>query len=319
MITKRIRLLNTEEALLVLGPQDVYLREMEKEFKISINISHNESDSGLVLLLTGKTRDVDRAIHRINSVLSRYYETKKEKDNTDNMQVFEEITHDDVIYRTEFGEIIKPKTSNQKRYVKLMEENDIVIAIGPAGTGKTFIATAVALRFLKEKLVRKIVVTRPIVESGERLGFLPGDIDEKVNPYLKPVYDNFYNLLGPEKFQIYKEEQIIESLPLAYMRGRTLENAFIILDEAQNTTILQMKMFLTRMGLNSKIVITGDITQIDLKEKHTSGLLTLLKILKNIKEIKIIHLNKTDIVRHPIVSKIVDAYEEWEKNEAHHQ
>ncbi|MGC8867837.1 MAG: PhoH family protein, partial [Elusimicrobiales bacterium] len=258
MITKRIRLLNTEEALLVLGPQDVYLREMEKEFKISINISHNESDSGLVLLLSGKTRDVDRAIHRINSVLSRYYETKKEKDNTDNMQVFEEITHDDVIYRTEFGEIIKPKTSNQKRYVKLMEENDIVIAIGPAGTGKTFIATAVALKFLKEKLVRKIVVTRPIVESGERLGFLPGDIDEKVNPYLKPVYDNFYNLLGPEKFQIYKEEQIIESLPLAYMRGRTLENAFIILDEAQNTTILQMKMFLTRMGLNSKIVITGD-------------------------------------------------------------
>ncbi len=314
MIVKRIKLSNTEEALFILGPQDIYLREMEKEFKVSINVFHDESDSGVSLLIKGKTRDVDRSIKRINSILSRYYETKKETTNDTTQKTTPDLqTYEDVIYRTDFGEVVKPKTPNQKRYVKLIEENDIVIAIGPAGTGKTFLATAVALKFLKEKLVRKIVVTRPIVESGEKLGFLPGDIDEKVNPYLRPVYDNFYNLLGPEKFQIYREEEIIETLPLAYMRGRTLENAFVILDEAQNTTTMQMKMFLTRMGLNSKIVITGDITQIDLREKHTSGLLTSLKILKNIDEIKIIQLDNSDIVRHPLVSKIIDAYEKWEK------
>ena len=191
--------------------------------------------------------------------------------------------------------------------------NDIVIAIGPAGTGKTFLAATIALKMLKEKRIKKIVVTRPIVEAGEHLGFLPGDIDNKVDPYLKPVYDVFYMLLGPEKFHIYREEDIIETVPLAYMRGRTLENSFIILDEAQNTTTSQMKMFLTRMGFNSKIVITGDITQIDLKEKATSGLLTSLEILKEIDEIKIIHLTNDDIIRHPLITKIINAYKKWEE------
>lgn len=313
MITKKIKLRDTEESLYVLGPQDIYLREMEREFNVSIAVSYDELDSGIVLIIKGKARNVDKALNRINNVISRYLEIKKE--NLKDTQPIEQKMENDteIVYKTDFGEVIKPKTENQKRYVKTILENDIVIAVGPAGTGKTFLATAVALRLLKEKVIRKIVVTRPIVESGERLGFLPGDIEEKVNPYLRPIYDNFYNLLGPEKFQIYKDEEIIETLPLAYMRGRTLENSFIILDEAQNTTTLQMKMFLTRMGLNSKIVITGDITQIDLKERHLSGLLTSLEILKSISEIKIIKLDNSDIVRHPLVSKIIDAYEEWEK------
>lgn len=314
MISKKIKLSDIEQSLYVLGPQDIYLREMEKEFKVSININYDENDSGIILNIRGKTRNVDKTIHRINQILAKYYELKKNILSQENSVIPHlDDTDKDTVYRTEFGEVIKPKTENQKTYIKLISENDIVIAIGPAGTGKTFLATAVALKFLKEKLVKKIVVTRPIVESGERLGFLPGDIDEKVNPYLKPVYDNFYNLLGPEKFQIYREEEIIETLPLAYMRGRTLESSFIILDEAQNTTTLQMKMFLTRMGMNSKIVITGDITQIDLKEKHLSGLLTSLEILKSIEEIKIIKFDNSDIVRHPLVSKIIDAYEEWEE------
>lgn len=317
MISKRIKLSDTEEALYVLGPQDVYLREMEKEFRVSINVGYDENDTGIILNIKGKARNVEKAIARINQVLARYLELKKHTptQQTTPTTLAEDEDKNEIIYKTDFGEIIKPKTENQRRYIKLIYENDIVIAIGPAGTGKTFLATAVALRFLKEKLVRKIVVTRPIVESGEKLGFLPGDIEEKVNPYLRPIYDNFYNLLGPEKFQIYREEEIIETLPLAYMRGRTLENSFIILDEAQNTTTLQMKMFLTRMGMNSKIVITGDITQIDLKEKHLSGLVTSLEILKPIEEIKIIRFDNSDIVRHPLVSKIIDAYEEWEEKE----
>lgn len=313
MITKKIKLKDTEQSLYVLGPQDIYLREMEKEFNVSISISYDETDDGIVLVIKGKTRNVDKAVNRINSIISRYLEIKKENYKNVSEEQITEKEDGDVIYKTDFGEIIKPKTENQRKYVKTILENDIVIAVGPAGTGKTFLATAVALRLLKEKVIRKIVVTRPIVESGERLGFLPGDIEEKVNPYLRPIYDNFYNLLGPEKFQIYKDEEIIETLPLAYMRGRTLEHSFIILDEAQNTTTLQMKMFLTRMGLNSKIVITGDITQIDLKERHLSGLLTSLEILKGVSEIKIIKLDNSDIVRHPLVSKIIDAYEEWEK------
>ncbi|MCX7905126.1 MAG: PhoH family protein [Elusimicrobiales bacterium] len=316
MICKNIKIIDLEQALYVLGPQDIYLKEIEREFKVSINIIHDETDGGLILKIKGKTRNVDKAINRINQIISKYFEIKKtshiQQKKEEHLEYHSE-NDSEIIYKTDFGEIIKPKTENQKNYIKMIHNNDIVIAVGPAGTGKTFLATAVALKFLKDKLVKKIVVTRPIVESGERLGFLPGDIDEKVNPYLKPIYDNFYNLLGPERFQIYKDEEIIETLPLAYMRGRTLENSFIILDEAQNTTTLQMKMFLTRMGMNSKIVITGDITQIDLKERHSSGLLTSLEILKSIEEIKIIKFDNSDIVRHPLVSKIIEAYEKWEK------
>ncbi|MEF3279448.1 MAG: PhoH family protein [Elusimicrobiota bacterium] len=311
-MSKQIYIKNTSDLLLILGPQDIYLREMEKEFKVKIFVDNRNNSEEAFLTIKGKLRNVNKAENRIKGILERYYE--KENTLTNNNDFEKQITEEQgVVYCSEFGEKIKPKTPNQKFYVESIYDNDIVISIGPAGTGKTFLATAVALRFLKDKKVKKIVVTRPIVEVGEKLGFLPGDIDNKVNPYLKPVYDNFYNLLGPEKFQIYKDEEIIETLPLAYMRGRTLNNSFIILDEAQNTTTLQMKMFLTRMGMNSKIVITGDITQIDLKESSVSGLITSMEILKEIKEIKIVKLDNSDIIRHPLVSKIVDAYQAWEK------
>ncbi len=317
MITKKFILKNNEEALQILGPQDIYLRELEKEYRVSIFVTHSENES-ITLTIKGKARSVDKTINMLNYMLKKYYDCRNigkelSEENLDELESNEK----GILYKTDYGEVIKPKTKNQEIYVKTIIENDIVIAVGPAGTGKTFLAATVALKFLNEKKIKKIVVTRPIVESGEKLGFLPGDIDDKVNPYLKPVYDTFYNLLGPERFHIYKEEEIIETVPLAYMRGRTLENAFIILDEAQNTTTSQMKMFLTRMGNNSKIVITGDLTQIDIKET-TSGLLTSLEILKGIKEIKVIKLEKSDIVRHPLVSKIIEAYEKWEKHETKH-
>ncbi|HPO95449.1 MAG TPA: PhoH family protein [Elusimicrobiales bacterium] len=315
MITKKFYLKNNDEVIKILGPQDIYLKEMEKEFKVSIFVNHNKENESASLTIKGKQRNVDKTVNMLEYMLKKYYEKilKPAEDQEQKRQEEEEKLDKNSIYRTEFGEIIKAKTENQKNYIKTILENDIVISIGPAGTGKTFLASTVALKLLKEKKIRKIVVTRPIVESGERLGFLPGDIDDKVNPYLRPVYDTFYNLLGPEKFQIYKEEEIIETVPLAYMRGRTLENSFIILDEAQNTTTAQMKMFLTRMGNNSKIVITGDITQIDIKEKEISGLITSMEILKEIKEIKVVKLDTSDIVRHPLVAKIVTAYEKWEE------
>lgn len=315
MITKKFYLKNNDEVIKILGPQDIYLKEMEKEFKVSIFVNHNKENESASLTIKGKQRNVDKTVNMLEYMLKKYYEKilKPAEAEEQKRQEEEEKLDKNSIYKTEFGEIIKAKTENQKNYIKTILENDIVISIGPAGTGKTFLASTVALKLLKEKKIRKIVVTRPIVESGERLGFLPGDIDDKVNPYLRPVYDTFYNLLGPEKFQIYKEEEIIETVPLAYMRGRTLENSFIILDEAQNTTTAQMKMFLTRMGNNSKIVITGDITQIDIKEKEISGLITSMEILKEIKEIKIVKLDTSDIVRHPLVAKIVNAYEKWEE------
>lgn len=314
MITKKFYLKNNDEVIKILGPQDIYLKEMEREFKVSIFVNHNKENESASLTIKGKQRNVDKTVNMLEYMLKKYYEKiLKPAEAEEQKREEEEKLDKNSIYKTEFGEIIKAKTENQKNYIKTILENDIVISIGPAGTGKTFLASTVALKLLKEKKIRKIVVTRPIVESGERLGFLPGDIDDKVNPYLRPVYDTFYNLLGPEKFQIYKEEEIIETVPLAYMRGRTLENSFIILDEAQNTTTAQMKMFLTRMGNNSKIVITGDITQIDIKEKEISGLITSMEILKEIKEIKVIKLDTSDIVRHPLVAKIVNAYEKWEE------
>jgi phosphate starvation-inducible PhoH-like protein len=314
MITRKIILKDINETLIVLGPQDIYLRELEKDFGVKIYVEQLPNSTSLII--KGKQRSVSKTISRIESVLKKYYEMTN---HSNKIEEESEITNtkddSDTIYTTEVGEKIKPKTENQKNYVKKMLENDIVIAIGPAGTGKTFLAATVGLKLLKEKRIKKIVITRPIVEAGEHLGFLPGDIESKVNPYLKPVYDVFYNLLGPEKFHIYREEDIIETVPLAYMRGRTLEDSFIILDEAQNTTTVQMKMFLTRMGFNSKIVVTGDITQIDLKEKNTSGLITSIEILKDIEEIKIVVLTNEDIIRHPIITKIIDAYKKWEDNQ----
>ena len=220
-----------------------------------------------------------------------------------------EITDKDVLVHGKNGVVIKARTINQQRIVDSFIENDMIFAIGPAGTGKTYTAVALAVRALKNKEVKKIILTRPAVEAGENLGFLPGDLKDKLDPYLQPLYDALKDMIPSQKLYSYMEEGVIEVAPLAFMRGRTLENAFAILDEAQNSTENQMKMFLTRMGKSSKFVITGDLTQIDLPRNQASGLIHATKLLKNIKGVDFIMLDERDIVRHKLVSKIVEAYD----------
>ncbi|AFS78824.1 phosphate starvation inducible protein, PhoH-like protein [Gottschalkia acidurici 9a] len=222
---------------------------------------------------------------------------------------------DDTICITATGKTLKPKTLGQKRYVNAIRQNDIVFGIGPAGTGKTYLAMAMAVTAFKNKKVDRIILTRPAVEAGESLGFLPGDLKEKVDPYLRPLYDALFDILGTETYSKYIERGLIEVAPLAYMRGRTLDSSFIILDEAQNTTNEQMKMFLTRLGFGSKAIVTGDITQIDLPRGKTSGLKNIQNILGNVDGIEFIHLDKRDVVRHQLVQRIIEAYEKHEKRE----
>lgn len=223
---------------------------------------------------------------------------------------------DDIICRTVMGKPVKPKTLGQKKYVDEIREKMIVFGIGPAGTGKTYLAMAMAITALKNNEVNKIILTRPAIEAGENLGFLPGDLQSKVDPYLRPLYDALYQIMGAESFIANSEKGIIEVAPLAYMRGRTLDNAFIILDEAQNTTPAQMKMFLTRIGFGSKVIVTGDRTQKDLPKDVVSGLEIALKVLKDVKEISFVFLDNNDVVRHPLVQKIVKAYEDYDNKMA---
>ncbi|TDW25478.1 phosphate starvation-inducible PhoH-like protein [Breznakia blatticola] len=225
-----------------------------------------------------------------------------------------EKIHKEVINRTNDGKIIYPKTLGQSYLFKCMREKDIVFATGVAGTGKTYLAVMYAVSLLKKNDVEKIILTRPAVEAGESLGFLPGDLKEKVDPYLTPLYDALNDALGADSVQRLIDKGVIEIAPLAYMRGRTLNNAFIILDEAQNSTKSQMKMFLTRMGFNSKVVVTGDVTQIDLIKKHDSGLLSARQVLQNIEDIAFVELTSADVVRNPLVQKIIDAYEKFDEN-----
>ncbi|MBP5618376.1 MAG: PhoH family protein, partial [Clostridia bacterium] len=210
---------------------------------------------------------------------------------------------------TTSGKPVKPKTLGQKNYVELIAKHTIVFGVGPAGTGKTYLAVAMAVAAFRDKRVQRIILTRPAVEAGEKLGFLPGDLQSKVDPYLRPLYDALFDMLGAESFQRYQERGSIEVAPLAYMRGRTLDDSFIILDEAQNTTPEQMKMFLTRLGFGSRIVVTGDVTQIDLPDGKKSGLIDAMRVLKNVEDIAIIRLNEKDVVRHQLVQRIVKAYE----------
>lgn len=223
-----------------------------------------------------------------------------------------ELLKDTLVY-TSMGKPIRAKTLGQKRYIDNINNNDIVFGIGPAGTGKTYLAMAAAVRAFKAKEVNRIILTRPAVEAGENLGFLPGDLQNKVDPYLRPLYDALFEILGHDTYNNLFEKGLIEVAPLAYMRGRTLDSAFVILDEAQNTTNEQMKMFLTRLGYGSKAIVTGDVTQIDLPRGKQSGLKTVLKILDGVKGIGITYLNKNDIVRHALVQRIIDAYEKYEK------
>jgi len=273
---------------------------------------------GNEIRIQGSTPEILKINEILNSLLDHYHKFGKvTNDNVVSYLQDEENSlnsnEDDILLYGTRGNVIKPKTANQKTLVKSSQENDLVFAIGPAGTGKTYIAVALAVKALKDKEVKKIIITRPAVEAGENLGFLPGDLKEKIDPYLRPIYDALDDMIPPEKLKFYLENRVVEIAPLAYMRGRTLHHAFILLDEAQNTTPMQMKMFLTRMGPNSKVIVTGDQSQVDLPKNQKSGLAESLQILKNVKGIGFVQLDVKDVVRHRLVREIITAYEENEK------
>ncbi len=293
--------------------------EIKKRLSVDLRMERNGGGEKIVII--GDKSDVEFAKNFFLNI-SNLFENGEKIEVDDFLTILNSIPNDDKSklqtiskdsFLTPFNrKRVKPKTFNQYHYIEAMKKNDIVFSIGPAGTGKTYLAMAFALSCLSKKLVKRIILTRPVVEAGEKLGFLPGDIPQKVNPYLRPLYDAIFDLLDPEKAKNFLEDEIIEIAPLAYMRGRTLNDAFVILDEAQNTTYEQMKMFLTRFGIGSKAVITGDITQIDLPSKIRSGLVEAIKILKKIKGIEIVYFTDKDVVRHKLVREIIKAYEEHE-------
>ena len=306
---KKIKLLNKDEIYTILGVQDRNLKALEKEFKITVTISYDDENGDAELSLNGLHSRVDKAYAKIQKNLDILRVPPAPNASAEEKVPFA----GGVVFRPAHASPVKLRTQNQNEYIKLIWDRDLIICTGPAGTGKTFLAAACALRALQLGMTGKIVVTRPIVEAGEKLGFLPGDINEKVDPYLRPVYDAFQAMLGAERFNALRDAAVIEIVPLAYMRGRTLENAFIILDEAQNASPEQIKMFLTRMGLNSKIIVTGDITQIDLPSSKQSGLISVKKILGKVPQIGFFEFENADIVRHPLVKEIIQAYDKWEK------
>jgi len=300
-----------------LGQHDENLRIVEERFPVQLLVKDKEiviqgPDEDVVVLVTklvGEMIKIARKGHALRRAEMTYaLNVFSEKGQTDLLSLYE-----DVICMTYRGKPIRPKTEGQKRYVDAIRKNDVVFGIGPAGTGKTYLAVALAVAALKEGAITRIVLVRPAVEAGESLGYLPGDLREKVEPYLRPLYDAFYEMFSPERFMKYVEKKVIEIAPLAYMRGRTLNDSFIILDEAQNTTPEQMKMFLTRLGFSSKAVITGDITQIDLPTGKESGLKIVQNVLQGISGIDFVFLDRSDVVRHEIVQKIVQAYEKYEQ------
>ena len=301
-----------EDIIAVFGSFDENIKHIEEEIQVSI------VNRGTDLKITGDEENVDRAVRTLEGLLTlaskgetideqrvRYLITLVREGNDGQI---DQITKD-VVCITAKGKPIKAKTAGQQTYMKAIQNNTVTIGVGPAGTGKTYLAVAAAVAAFRERTVNRIILTRPAVEAGERLGFLPGDLQNKVDPYLRPLYDALYDMLGPETFQKYQERGSIEVAPLAYMRGRTLDDSFIILDEAQNTTREQMKMFLTRLGFGSKIVITGDVTQIDLPEDKVSGLKDAIQILEGVKDIAICKLTSADVVRHALVQQIINAYE----------
>jgi len=301
------------EPIMLLGVNDANLKVVLHHFTPSIMVRGN------TIKISGEKAEVDK----VEDVITEMVYTLKNKGSLDEQDVETLIRleksgemerHDEgldsVILFTK-SDVIKPRTQGQKLYWKKARDNDIVFAIGPAGTGKTYMAVAMAVAAFKNREVSKIVLCRPAVEAGESLGFLPGDLKEKVDPYLTPLYDALYEMLPVEKLRVLMDQKIIEIVPLAYMRGRTLNSAFVILDEAQNTTPLQMKMFLTRLGVNSRAIITGDVTQIDLPEHQESGLIQCQKILGNVEGIQFVNLTDRDVVRHRLVKDIIRAYEEF--------
>jgi len=308
---RKFTLKNWEEIMLVLGVQDEGLRALERRLKVQVFVRHHPETESADLTLKGSPAAAERALRLLRETLEEFYDARLAPE--EGRQPEPERLPEGALYKTHYGEILRPRTDNQKKYAEAILSHDLVFGIGPAGTGKTYLAAVCALRALRAGEVKKIVLTRPIVEAGEKLGYLPGDISEKVDPYLRPLYDAFFALAGADKFRALRAEDAVEIVPLAYMRGRTLENAFIILDEAQNTLPEQMKMFLTRMGLRSKMVITGDVTQIDLADKRASGLVLAREILKKAEGVKFVNFTAKDVARHPLVRNILSAYESWEK------
>lgn len=303
-----------DETIAVFGSFDFNVKLIEKAFNVKI------TNRGEIIKISGGDEDVQKAENVFENLFALYQ--SGEEINEQSVRYAIDMAQAglspdyaksaDTICISSKGRPVKCKTKGQKQYVDKIKENTVVIAIGPAGTGKTYLAVAAAVDSFRRKEVSRIILTRPAVEAGEKLGFLPGDLQMKVDPYLRPLYDALSDMLGYENYQKYVERGSIEVAPLAYMRGRTLDDAFIILDEAQNTTPEQMKMFLTRIGFGSKCVITGDVTQIDLPDGKRSGLKEAVKILKGIEDLEVCYLSSSDIVRHPLVQKIIAAYERYE-------
>ena len=311
-----------EDMIAVFGSFDENIRRIEDALCVTI------VNRGTDLKVTGDEEAVDKAVRTLEGLLAlaskeetideqrvRYLITMVQEGNDDQIAQMAK----DVVCITAKGKPIKAKTVGQQNYMKAIAKNTVTIGVGPAGTGKTYLAVAAAVAAFRERTVNRIILTRPAVEAGERLGFLPGVLQNKVDPYLRPLYDALYDMLGPETFQKYQERGSIEVAPLAYMRGRTLDDSFIILDEAQNTTKEQMKMFLTRLGFGSKIVITGDVTQIDLPDDKVSGLKDAVRVLDGVKDIAICRLTSADVVRHALVQEIINAYEKAAKKQEIHK
>ena len=316
MTERMVNVERVEDLIAVFGSFDENIRRIEDALNVSIVNRGNE------LKIVGDPEDVDKAARTLEGLLTiaargevideqrvRYLLTLVQEGNDDQVSRIAK----DVVCISAKGKPIKAKTVGQQNYMKAIQKNTITIGVGPAGTGKTYLAVAAAVAAFRERQVNRIILTRPAVEAGERLGFLPGDLQNKVDPYLRPLYDALFDMLGAETFQKYQERGSIEVAPLAYMRGRTLDDSFIILDEAQNTTREQMKMFLTRLGFGSKIVITGDVTQIDLPDDKVSGLKDAVRVLENVKDIAICRLTSADVVRHALVQEIINAYEKFDK------
>ncbi|MCR4959893.1 MAG: PhoH family protein [Lachnospiraceae bacterium] len=305
---------SADELRTLFGNNDRYMLQMEKELSVSF-VNRNGT-----LKIEGEEENVEHAINMMKQLLKVSSNKGIEEQemnyaislSREKNEYAIEILDKDIICHTMNGKPIKPKTMGQKKYVDAMKKDMVVFGVGPAGTGKTYLAMAMAITAFKNNEVNKIILTRPAIEAGEKLGFLPGDLQSKVDPYLRPLYDALYQIMGADAFLKNMEKGLIEVAPLAYMRGRTLEDAYIILDEAQNTTPAQMKMFLTRIGFGSKVVITGDASQKDLPKDVVSGLDVATKILKKIEGISICELTGADVVRHPLVQKIVNAYEKYE-------
>ena len=322
MFEKIITIDKIEHLLNIFGSYDENINALQKEYNVSIV---NRGDD---IKITGTEENVAAAAKAIETLV--LLSEKGERINDQNLRyVFSlvkeglqnevEKLSDDGICVTLKGKIVKPKTLGQKKYVDAIRKNTVVLGVGPAGTGKTYLAVAMAVKAFRAHDVSKIILTRPAVEAGEKLGFLPGDLQNKVDPYLRPLYDALFEMLGAETFAKQLERGAIEVAPLAYMRGRTLDDSFIILDEAQNTTPEQMKMFLTRLGFGSKIVITGDVTQIDLPDSRRSGLIEAMKVLKNVEDISINRFTEKDVVRHKLVQDIIKAYEKFYERGSNHK